>query len=322
MNRLERAEREPTSRSRILLALSVGLWCWAGLYPYASAQPRPARAHLDWHVPPTWGCIPRRELEREVEVLLGRPVFTTRARAHHVLLGDVQRNRDQWTARLSLLTSTGGLAGQREISADGECASLNRPLVIVIATLLDTTDADQALPRPTTQAALELTLGAEIGTLPRAALGAGVSGELSPSAAWPTTRVSFIGWLPQHAIDAGTGARFLAAQAGLSLCPRLWTGASFGAVACFGLELGVLHAQSLGLVPARAPSRLLASVPLEASVIFRLLNHFALRVGLLVSVAALRPAFYLQDERAQRQLVHRVGLLSGGLRFGFIADAL
>ena len=322
MNRLERAEREPTSRSRILLALSIGLWCWGGLHAYARAQARPARAHLAWKVPPASGCIPRRALEREVELLLGRPVFTSRARAHHVLLGDVQRNRDRWTARLSLLTPTGGSAGQREISADGECARLNRPLVVVIATLLDTTDADEALPTPTTQTALELILGAQTGTLPRAALGAGLAGELSPSAAWPTTRLSFMGWLPQHEIHTGTGARFVAAQAGLSLCPQLWSDGSFRAVACLGVELGVLHAQAMGLVPVRAPSRLLASVPLEASVFVRLFDHFALRVGLSVSVAALRPTFYLQDERAQRQVVHRVDLWSGGLRIGFIVDAL
>lgn len=321
----DRLYRDP-SASRAGFARSLALLCWTGLLfsSGATAQPRPAQAYLEWKVPALSGCIPQRELEREVEVLLGRPVFASPKDADHMLTGSAEPNGERWIAHLTLVTRAGRAVGERELSVEGGCASLNRPLIIVVATMLDTTDTQQSVPKAPSEAelALGVAFAAQAGLLPKLALGAALSGELKPTAAWPTTRLSFTGWLPQRAAIDGAGARFMAFQAALAICPGLLRAAPVSLTACIGVELGALHAQALGLSPAHAPSRLLASVPLEADLSIHLFTHLALRIGFNLSLNAFRPAFYLEDEQAQRQVVHRVGQWFGGMRIGFIADAL
>jgi hypothetical protein len=316
----ERAVHTRVGRARVVLMWT--LWLGSAVCGIAHAQQeRPALAHLDWHAPPAAGCIPARELEREVEALLDRPVFTARSRADHVLSGEIQNRGDDWVAVLRLQTRTGAVSGTREVLVSGACARLNRPLVIVIATLLDTQTTESA-DDPLARLGLGLNLDGDLGTLPNASAGANVLAELTPSPTWPRLRLQLGGRLPQRETNAGIGANFMVFRGALAVCPALLAGQALALALCAGVEAGAMRAQALGLTPSRSPTRMLAAVPLELELSWQLLSRLALRLGLGFSLALLRPAFYFEDEGRQTHVVHHVPVWSATAHFGFIVDVL
>jgi hypothetical protein len=291
----------------------------------AHAQSLP-RVHLTWRAPAAYGCSTQSALERGVEALLERSVFTGALdQADAEVVGDLQSHDGRWVAQFEL-SRAGTALGRREIVGDGECAALERALIVVLATLVD---GPVSPPKPQPLAADEsrLTLGAAAdlayGTLPGTAFGAAVQAAWQPARAWPALALGLSRWWPREVVNArGLGGRFWAARAQVSLCPTLWETDSVRLGACAGAAFGVMQGRGLGLRPAGTPSRLLAQLPIDAVLTIHVFGRWALRASLGLSIALQRPAFYLTGEDGFRDLVHRVDLLSAQAEIGFILDVL
>lgn len=275
---------------------------------HARADVAPTLTHLSWSAPAASGCFPTRELERSVEALLGRKVIAEREVASHELGGVVEQHQGGWFAVLQLEGKRGNV---RRLSSAKECASLNRPLAIVIATSLDTMaeNVTTLVHRPAL--VLGLALDAESGVLPRLALGGRLAASMSLGSGSPVLRVHIGARLPERSEKNGLGARFLAFQPGVATCPELLRRGSLQLALCAGVEAGALMAQALGLSSPRTPSRFLLSVSLEAALAVRVLCELSARIELAPVLGILRPSFYFDDADKNSQVVHRVGLWGG-----------
>jgi hypothetical protein len=261
-----------------------------------------------------------------VEALLERSVFAGASnQADAEVVGVLQSQGGRWVAQFAL-SRAGSALGQREIVGDGECAALERALIVVLATLVDEPVSTPG-PPPVEADESQLTLGAaadfSYGTLPGTALGAALLGAWQPSRAWPALALGLSSWWPREVVNArGLGGRFWAARAQVSLCPTLWETDSVRLGACAGAAFGVMQGRGLGLRPGGTPSRLLAQLPIDAVATIHVFGRWGLRASLGLSLALQQPAFYLTDADGVRDLVHRVDLLSAQAQIGFILDLL
>jgi hypothetical protein len=197
--------------------------------------------------------------------------------------------------------------------------------VVVLATLVDAPAAQASPPPMAAEPASAFAVGAAAdvgyGTLPHVALGATLSGEWRKERAWPALALAASSWLPQDIRSArGFGGRFWGFRAGLSVCPSLYETDDVRVAACAGAAFGGVRGRGLGLESERAPYRLSANVPVEASLTIRILDGLALRVSAGLSLALLRPTFYFMAADGSRQAVHRPDLLGADVRLGFIVD--
>jgi hypothetical protein len=300
----------------------VGSWLSIINVLFAMILCNPARAdeasnltHLSWTAPAASGCIPARELERSVEALLGRKVFAGRSAASHELVGVVERHPGDWTVVLQLVGAKDNL---RRLSAE-DCPSLTRPLAIVIATLLDAWPDLEAPTRQGPTLALGLALDARSGVLPQLALGARVVG-LVNALGWPVLRIQVGAWLPEREAQSGLGARFVAFQAGVALCPQLLSDGPLQLALCAGIDAGALQARAFGLASPRTPTRLLLSVPLEAALAMRVFKGASARIELGPAMGILRPSFYFDDAGKRPQVVHRVTAWGASARINLIVE--
>lgn len=283
----------------------------------------PAHAHLVWQTPAGQHCIVQRELERGVEALLARDVFVQQDRADELVVGSIVRRDGSWLASVTLRSAAGQALGVRELSnADADCAALNRPLIIVLATLLDTpVDLKADLGAGTRGFGVGLALGLNRGVLPRSALTAGALGMYAPGGLWPTFWLEAQGLMSQTLRDnAGHGGRFQAFQGTLSACPSVLHSTSFELAACVGAQLGWLRGWGLGLVRNRAQSRFTGGVLFEPALSLRLLPHMSARLSAALSVALDRPTFYFDAMDGSRHSIHRPQLFGAMVRLGFIVD--
>jgi hypothetical protein len=295
---------------------------------HVSASSPRARAHLAWQTPVGRHCIVQRELERAVEELLARDVFALSDRVDAQVDGSIVRRNDGWLARLTLRTHAGQPLGARELySPEEDCAALNRALIIVLATLLDTETEVERQPGASDSGALPRGFGVGVAAgvsrslLPASAIAAGALGVFAPGTPWPAFWLEAQGFLPKWQRDnGGRGGRFQAFQAIVSACPALLHSTSLDLAACAGAQLGWLRGAGLGLARSRTETRFTVGMLLEPAVSLRLLPHMSARVSAGLSIALNRPSFYFHAADGARHTIYRPELFGAVLRLGFIVD--
>lgn len=90
-----------------------------------------------------------------------------------------------------------------------------------------------------------------LGLLP--SVGAGIQlGGMALPPSFPALRAQAVGWLPENEeLAPGASVSFTMAYAGAALCPALYSAAAALLHVCLGGDLGMLRAQSRGLVRSR-----------------------------------------------------------------------
>lgn len=269
--------------------------------------------HLIWERPVGSSCPSRAVLESDVEVLMERRVFTSRAEARVSLRGVVDEGADGVRIRIEATDDRDATLGMRELTAPaGQCAVLREAIGLVLTLFVEHEEAVRA--RDDTA----LGIGAEVSLaqapLPRIALSAGPALFLSLGSA-VRLHASAAYWTPVAIETArGVGARLEALSLELLACARLWRGLGL----CTGLESGALIATPLRLRGPERQVRLLAHGILQASWELELgeaaVVDFA--AGALLSLS--RPAFSYLNAEAERRAVYRPELVGMIFRLSVI----
>jgi hypothetical protein len=215
----------------------------------ARAQDEPAAVALTWTAPP--GCIQRAALERAVEAMLEHPVWAEPGAADVGVDASLALDDGEWVLRLAMRSGE-SILGTREARRDGgDCRSIERTAVVVLALLVDLPRRDVRLrvavdagevardeipimaasppsePRtPASTRGIEARLGAhvvlDLGALPGPAAGGELSAAVVPGASWPAIRLAARALAPSDtALDAdGRGASVWLAGGLLETCPE------------------------------------------------------------------------------------------------------
>lgn len=94
---------------------------------------------LSWlRMPGSESCIATQALARSVEERLGRHVFVSAAEADVSVEGRIEKRGAGWHSVITIRDGKGALLGTRELDrADGACTTMNDPLALVIAVMID-----------------------------------------------------------------------------------------------------------------------------------------------------------------------------------------
>ncbi|MBS2018100.1 MAG: hypothetical protein JST00_34835 [Deltaproteobacteria bacterium] len=107
---------------------------------------------LSWvRLPGAESCIPTQSLARAVEERLARRVFVSAAQADVSVEGRIEKKEKPsgWHAVITVRDAKGALLGTRELDrADASCESMNEPLALVIAVMIDPDAALKPAPAP------------------------------------------------------------------------------------------------------------------------------------------------------------------------------
>ncbi len=272
---------------------------------------------FEWErAPGTETCIGEDTLRRAVEALLQHRTFAPIEQTAVSIRGRVvpMRNARRYQARLVLVVGDGSTVGERTIESDSpDCASLTQPLLLVIATAVDSL---RALPKTTLHldkrervpwfAEVGLAAFSEWGLLPAPTLGIGLDVALHPPSFWAID-LGIVGWpfaTRMGEID-GPGAELVAVGARLGLCPILADAPPVGLRVCFDLQGGRFMAKGVSVDISRSNTNW--TIGGEG----RLVVSFALgrRVALEPSVGGVIPfvqyRFTYTDQTGQDQTVYR-----------------
>lgn len=284
------------------------------LFFASSALADTPRVQLRWQHPLGTMCPSRGALTSDVEQLVGHPIFVSPpAAADIVVTGSVQETAAGARATLEARAADGALLGVRELSAAlGDCASLRRPLGLVLTMLIDTPSADlrsRSLPRRRGGGAVGAALAFQTGVLPRVALGVALTGAVE-LAARVQLRAAAAHWLPVSAqTREGVGARLQATTLALLVCPQLGERDGLRLSLCSGLQLGALLSTPLRLEGPVRQARLLAQLVFALGLRRQLGRASALEASIGPVVSLLRPRSYYLDETRQPVDVHRPAAL-------------
>ena len=275
------------------------------------------RARLEWVRPTPSMCPTREVLESEVAALLGQDPFAREGGPDVVLRGSIEERASEVYARIEARDVDGRSLGVRELTApEGECASLRRPLALIIGLFLETdVVAARSLESHPVSGWLGGFVGALSGAQPRITAGLGVSALVRVR---PRLDLSFLAayWFPVVIeTPAGLGARFQGVDVTAAACPRLtppaWKVAAF---LCGGFQLGALLATPRGLDGPARQARLSARALLELKLGGSLGRRAALEGSIGGVIALVRPAYSLTRSDETQLRVHRPDLFGALLR--------
>jgi hypothetical protein len=314
-------------RRRVTTLLSLGAFAgWpapAFAQPGNAAKPSTFAAALVWSGPgPELTCLGEAGLTRAVNEYLGRDAFASTA-AELVVHVNVERQPDRtWRALLELRDPANTLLGSRTlVSSDELCSSLNEPLVLAVALMVDSEPEPEPEPvqvpppeppppevrpeRPRQHHALTLSADAEVvgaaGLLPSPSLGFELGLELGVTG-WLVVRASGVGYLPVRTdLEGPADARFSFVQGNLALCPRLGLGAKWQLALCAGGALGALFAKSSGLEGARSTRRQVVGGTLELRANVRLGGRWS-AVGHLGGLIPVRPERFVYEVNGEEHV--------------------
>lgn len=302
-------------------------------------------------------CDRRASVEAGVEAYLGRTVFGAEGSlVVRVSLTRVQENgRARVVARVTQQTSDGRAWGEREVVGDSSCASLDEPLTLVVALLVDAPApppeaqspespeppaerSDEPPPRPpapqpepageietapsleqATQApghAVFLAFGLlAMGVLPSTGGGAGVLASLKPRGFWGLG-IEAVAVLPQRvALGSGTLDLSLLMVSG-SICPLQGVTDGIWWSACGSFGAGRLQARSRHVLDARTRSDWFA-LPGAAVRGGWLLGHGILLNAGLEVVFPVSPDYYVyRSAEGEKQLAFEPSPLMIGAQLG------
>jgi hypothetical protein len=274
--------------------------------------------HLQWERPTASTCITPAALEQRVEALLGRAVFAPQDRADLQIAGNVEWSGAGWVATLRIDARDASLHGFRQLRQDGtDCAALNSPLTVVLATLIDVAQSESARDE-----GVAIAIGAAaalgLGVLPKPAAGASLWVGVLPNPAW-SVWLDASTWLPVTKLDATQrGASFDAWQAGLALCRELRASARLTLAVCADGQFGAIAGEGRGLGPNRASHLLIAETGLELAASLQLSSIVSLRASTGAAVFLSRQPFYAEMADGTPVDIFRPALFGGQLRAGVL----
>lgn len=276
----------------------------------------PVMAVLQWPADAEQrGCASAQSVQADVDHLLDRAAFGGAKDADVVVRVRLVQAEAGWLAQLSFTAADGTAQGERELhSPDESCRSLDGPVALVVALMLEATrpKARVALPAPAAtepqsrwQAEASAALVTSGGLLPGLAFGPRLSAGIVPPDFVPL-RLSVTLWPSvEEDVELGRGGRFSASHGGLAICPELTSGSVAGVGLCFGAEAGVLSAVGTGLAYTESPDRLLVQGEAAAQLWLHLGGPFLLEMQAGAAVPFIRPNFVYTDADGSAREVHQ-----------------
>jgi hypothetical protein len=275
------------------------------------------------------------ELERNVAAYLGRDAFEVNAPL--VIRIGLRRAPDGRAiiAEISKIDEDGKVLGVRSVSGGTSCETLDDPLTLVVALMLDAppeeaeaapapTPAPPAAPEPSEPepilsdpnpedtnlepgfALISAGAGSSIGLLPFPNLGPRLQVELKPRHFWGIS-LHGLALLGSHTDLPSSGALdFRLLQAGAALCPldtlrdRNWF------AACGGVEINWLEAEGSGLSPHRRKTDWTLSPSLRLQAARQLVGPVLLGGMFGVSFPISRNRYLYRDVAGSSQLAFEV----------------
>lgn len=290
-------------------------------------------------------CDRSAQVREGVETYLGRKVFG--ADGDVVVRVTLTRTDEQGTrrveARVSQQDAQGRTWGERTVTGDDTCSSLDEQLTLVVALMVDApepplaepvaaeavppppppprpppavTDESEILTVPTLQRAppapshaAVLGFGvAALGVTPEVGVGAGLGATFKPRGFWGLG--VDVAWLSPRRQALGDGSLEVSALlAGANLCPvQVIDGPTWWS-ACGSLQVARLHARSRGLVGARSESQLFAlpGLLVRGGRIFG--SSLLLAGGLQLSFPVSPDQYVYRDAEGERHSAFKVGSL-------------
>jgi hypothetical protein len=284
------------------------------MWLFVLALPCTARAqsvHLQWTAPVGSMCPNGATLSADVEELTGQRFVADPDAAEVRLVGRIERGELGVAAQIEAHTADGTPIGTRELRAPSDdCASLRRPLAMVLALLLDQ-------PIPTSRHVpfgLGVELAGNTNLLPRSSGGIGLLALVTP-ASWLRIRMQSHYWWPLNAqTDGGSGARLQAVDGALSLCPKLAGGASLGLWGCVGAQAGGVFASSRGLSTQATRTLLFADLLAELMGSWRAARKLTVWVSAGPLFALSRPRLFFDRADGTPITIHRASPIGGIFR--------
>lgn len=283
---------------------------------------------LNWTGPgPELTCLGEEGLMHAVNEYLGRDAFAITGAVEFVLTVRVERSPDRtWRAVLELSDASGRTLGSRELTSTSElCSSLDEPLVLTVALMVDSEPVPAPVPSvqaPEPEPALEpapppsepppapyrwklhadASMALEAGLLPAPRPGLDLGLELR-AASWLSTRLALFGFLPAEVgLPGGAAARFSLLGGTLELCPGVGAPDSYRLSLCLGPLYGVIIAKSSGLQGAHRTGQALLAAAFGLRAVAPVAGHWS-GVAELSGVVPYRPdRFVYQVEGGSREL--------------------
>jgi hypothetical protein len=324
--------------SAALLALSAACWVEPTVAQPSTAAAAPS-VELEWSGPgPEADCLGADRLVDAVDDYLGRSAFGVPP-AEIALHVRVERTAQGWRALVQLAeTASSRVLGERElVTRDPRCASLDEPLKLAVALLVDDeiaaspekespdprqsanaaeserlddpgsdadTDAETAPPsanREPLRVFADVTLLAQSGLLPGALPGAEVGLGILP-ASWLLLRVHAGGFAPRSVAAGTEEVRFALAYAGAALCPILHVDERWSFAVCAGGRFGALFANAGDLALGRDRRRQMLAASLGLRPSWQLTKRFSL-FGNVEAVLPYHPERFMYDLDGERRVL-------------------
>jgi hypothetical protein len=245
-------------------------------------------------------CDRSAELERNVAAYLGRDAFE--ANAPLVIRIGLRRSLSDGAiaADISKIGEDGQVVGVRTVSGGTSCETLDDPLTLVVALMLD------APPDEPPPALLSAGIGSSIGLLPFPNFGPRLQVNLKPRGFWGIS-LGALALVGSHTDLPGSGAiDFRLLQAGAALCPldtihdRNWV------AVCGGLEIAWFEAEGSDLSPHRRKFDWAFSPSLYGQVARQVVGPILLGGTLGISFPISRNRYVYQDVAGSSQLAFQV----------------
>jgi hypothetical protein len=247
-----------------------------------------------------------------VEEILGQRVFGGASCDVRVEVSMRQLEHGGWEADLGFSKSDGQALGNRSLqSRDRSCAALKGPASLVIALMVEASEADATFQVPAAKPhassssdALSVSFDIASGLLPDVTYGA-TAAFGTELARWLPLQLSATFWFPKSHVESDLGGQFWAWQAGAGYCPTLLEANGLSGGVCVGVQAGAIHGTGVGFEFSGAPTKPYGDVEAMAHAEIRLFGSLHAQIGLGLAIPWLRPRFVYFDDTDSTVEVHR-----------------
>ena len=297
--------------------------------PAANAAPDAPTVALSWSGPEAkFDCLGGERLASAVDEYLGREAFSA-SPADLTLRVQVERRPDRaWRALLRIVDFTGAVVGERELVSESTlCSSLDEPLKLAVALMVDSELVASAEPEPEPPpeppepiepepvepeppstpwvVSGDASVLIQSGLLPSVSPGLELGLELRPSS-WVLLRANGAGFLPgQVSLGGPAQAKISIAYGQLTICPQTALGARFRLSGCAGVAAGTLFAKTSQLQEARSTQRRFLAASLGARASAQLSERWSI-VAQVGGVLPYRPERFVYELNGQRREFFRM----------------
>lgn len=342
-------------RGRLGFALGFVLWARTGLGLEDNPRVTLAVTRGDG----TEACIRERAIERAVERRLRRHVFVDSSAAElHIDVALARAAGGTWSAKLVLRGPDGAEVGARELDTRApHCSSLDESLVLVVALLVDSPEAREAIAAaksgpapgpaqpnsptpaaatPSAPAPIELPadtfaprepyrfeLGAGVGVLAGAVPGVPFGPTLSFGVRPPhfvEVRVRPQFFFPREAQAPTTdrGGRFSLMAVGLDVCPFESSAGAFGVFGCVGQRVGRVAASGFGFQETARTVELYYALGVSAGAAFWFAPPLGFALELGGEAPLTRAAYFSRGPSGERRRIFQASPLAGAATASFV----